>query len=70
MQVLLCDEFELKPKGEVLCPGDASFITLEELQVNPVAEGVTMEQVNELLAAALLVFCIAFVFSLILRQLR
>ncbi|MRI32690.1 hypothetical protein EOPP23_06780 [Endozoicomonas sp. OPT23] len=70
MQVLLCDEFELKKKGEVLCSGEASFITLEELQASPVADGVTMEQANELLTAALLVLSIAFVFSLILRQLR
>lgn len=70
MQLLLCDELSVDLDGVVSCPGESSFITLQELQASPVTEGVTIEQANELLTAALLVLSIAFVFTLILRQLR
>lgn len=70
MQVLLCDEFRQNSNGNIACDTDAAFITLEELQTGSSATGMTMDQANELLTAALLVLCIAFVFSLLLRQLR
>ncbi|OED44138.1 hypothetical protein ACH42_08290 [Endozoicomonas sp. (ex Bugula neritina AB1)] len=70
MQVLLCDEYSVDAGGVVSCSGSPSFITLQELQDSPVTEGVTIEKANELLTATFLVLSIAFVFSLILRQLR
>ncbi|WP_062265408.1 hypothetical protein [Endozoicomonas arenosclerae] len=70
MQILLCDEFSIETDGAAYCTGVSSFITLQELQAQPVTEGLTIDQANELLTAALLVLSIAFVFSLLLRQLR
>ena len=70
MQVLLCDEFRQKGNGVLVCDSEASFITLEELQAGSPVTTVTLDQANELLTAALLVLSIAFVFSLLLRQLR
>jgi len=69
MPLLLCDGFSIDPDGVISCTGETATITLEEVRDSP-ASGVTLDQANELLAAALLVLSIAFVFSLILRQLR
>ncbi len=70
MQVLLCDEFSTDAAGVISCEGQSTFISLEDLQSQAANNGLTIEQSNELIVASLAVLTIAFVYALILRQLR
>lgn len=70
MQLLLCDGFEVDPDGVISCPGETATITLEEVQDIPVPNGLTKDEADTLIGATLLVLVLAFIFALILRQLR
>ncbi|WP_067581940.1 hypothetical protein [Endozoicomonas ascidiicola] len=70
MQLLLCDGFSTDADGVVFCSGASATITLEEVQATPASTGLTKEQADALLGASILVLVIAFIFALVLRQLR
>ncbi|WP_299735562.1 hypothetical protein [uncultured Endozoicomonas sp.] len=70
MQLLLCDGFSTDADGGISCSGNSAAITLEEVQASPASTGLTKEQADALLGASILVLVIAFIFALLLRQLR
>ncbi|WP_422411870.1 MULTISPECIES: hypothetical protein [unclassified Endozoicomonas] len=70
MQLLLCDGLSTDSDGVVYCSGASSAITLEEVQASPAPNGLTKEQADALLGPSILVLVIAFIFALVLRQLR
>ena len=70
MQLLLCDGFEVDPDGVISCSGETATIALEEVQGNSAPMGLTLEQADALIGAATLVIVSAFIFALILRQLK
>ena len=70
MQVLLCEGFVVEPNGFIACEGQAATLTLEEIREQPVSQGVTLEQLDLLIAAAIVALVIAYIFQIVLRQLR
>ena len=70
MQLLLCDGFSTDVDGGISCSGQSATITLEEVRATPASDGLTKEQADALLSASILVLVIAFIFALVLRQLR
>ncbi|WP_422450443.1 MULTISPECIES: hypothetical protein [unclassified Endozoicomonas] len=70
MQLLLCEGFSTDAEGGISCSGESATLTLEEVQAIPAPNGLTKEQADSLIGAALLALVIGFIFALILRQLR
>ncbi|OED47187.1 hypothetical protein ACH42_03295 [Endozoicomonas sp. (ex Bugula neritina AB1)] len=70
MQLLLCEGFSVDPDGMTSCSGETATITLEEVRDIPVPNGLTLEQADALIGATLVAIVTAFIFALVLRQLR